>query len=218
MLTVAIKKKLPDFTLDVNFKLGAEILVLFGASGCGKTTILRSIAGLTEPDEGTISFKDQIFFSSHVRQNIPSRRRHVGYMFQDYALFPHLNVEKNILYGVKQFDTKTQELYEKLLSLLKIKHLCRRAIRQLSGGEKQRIALARSLMTNPQVLLLDEPMSALDQKTRLELQKELKKIQGLWKIPFILVTHDLEEAKSLGSRILYITQGKEIRQCCEIKG
>lgn len=210
MLKVTIKKILPDFDLEMDFEVKNNITVLFGPSGCGKTTTLRCIAGLERPDAGKIMLDDQSFFSSMEKIFVPPRERGVGYMFQDYALFPHMSVESNILYGVKKKDNTSQELYRELIDLLKIEPLIHRGIKQLSGGEKQRVALARALMANPKILLLDEPLSALDSETRLELQDELKNMQSIWGIPFIMVTHDREEAEKLSDQTIYMNKGKRI--------
>lgn len=212
MLAVEIKKELPDFTLELQFTVENNILVLFGPSGCGKTTTIRCIAGLVKPDQGSIIHNGAVLFCSESKTNLLPRQRHVGYMFQDYALFPHMNVKKNIWYGVKQRTSKANELYEKLLSLLKIEQLTNRFVGQLSGGEKQRVALARALMADPAILLLDEPMSSLDRETRLELQAELKNMQQIWQIPFILVTHNSEEALALGDQLLFLEKGRQIVQ------
>lgn len=208
MLTVAVEKHLPDFTLAIDFTVDKNILVLFGPSGAGKTTILRTIAGLVRPDGGRITCNGQTFYSAADRICLPPQNRHVGYMFQDYALFPHMSVRRNIWYGVRRRDNSAAGLYARLINLLKIDHLAERSITALSGGERQRVALARALMTEPGVLLLDEPLSALDSATRLDLQAELKRIQRLWRIPFILVTHDLAEAKALGDNILFLNKGR----------
>ncbi|HMM22733.1 MAG TPA: ATP-binding cassette domain-containing protein [Selenomonadales bacterium] len=210
MLVVDIGKRLPDFSLDISFRVDRDILVLFGPSGCGKTTTLRCIAGLTKPDRGRIAFGNEVFFAAAEKLFTPPQHRRIGYMFQDYALFPHMNVSGNIWYGAKKSDNKAAETYDSLLSILKIRHLAVRPVNRLSGGEKQRVALARALMANPQILLLDEPLSALDRTTRLELQAELKKMQRLWKIPFVLVTHDREEAEALGDRIVFMEKGREV--------
>lgn len=212
MLKVDIKKKLADFTLEVNFAVDNNILVLFGPSGSGKTTILRSIAGLIKPDEGKITYQDRLFFSSDTGTFMPAQYRRVGYMFQEYALFPHMNVRKNIWYGVKDCKLKANELYERLMGLLKIEHLASRFIDQLSGGEKQRVALARALMAEPSILLLDEPLSALEKDTRFELQSELRNLHKIWNIPFVLVTHDSDEAKALGDQFLFIEKGRKLAQ------
>jgi len=210
MFSVDITKDLPDFSLSIRFSMERDILVLFGPSGCGKTTALRSIAGLLRPDAGKIMHDGQVFFDSAAGIFVPPRDRQVGYMFQDFALFPHMNVRSNIWYGVRHGDQDAAGMYEKLMCLLKIEHLATRSIAQLSGGEKQRVALARALMAKPRILLLDEPLSSLDRKTRLELQAELRSMQALWKIPFILVTHDSEEAQAMGSQILFLEKGRQV--------
>lgn len=217
MLEVAIKRSLADFQLAIQFKVNNTILILFGASGCGKTTTLRCIAGLDKPHNGYIRLNGQTLFSSEPQAFVPPKDRGIGYMFQDYALFPHMNVQKNILYGVKNHAGKTQAMFEDLINLLKIRPLMARGIAQLSGGEKQRVALARALMTEPKLLLLDEPLSALDSETRRELQDELIVLQKLWQIPFILVTHDKEEAQKMGDQIIFLEQGRQIPGEPEIK-
>ncbi|MBP2651371.1 MAG: potA 1 [Firmicutes bacterium] len=210
MLTVDITKQLPDFALQIKFAINDAVLVLFGPSGCGKTTLLRCLAGLLKPDAGKIIHDQQTFFNSSTGIFIPPRQRQISYMFQDYALFPHLNVQENIWYGAKRQNPEAPHTYEQLLSLLNIEHLPKRYIYKLSGGEKQRVALARALMAEPKILLLDEPLSALDTVTRINLHSELKKIQKLWQIPFILVTHDLKEAKSMGDQVLFLDQGQQV--------
>jgi molybdate transport system ATP-binding protein len=205
------KKTLPCFELDVNISLNQGILVLVGHSGAGKTTILQCIAGLQTPSSGEINIHGKTVFSSVLGTDIPIRNRRVGYVFQDYALFPHMTVENNVLYGKpkKRSHLSHDLTVSKVLEMLKIGHLRNRFPNQLSGGEKQRVALARALMTEPELMLLDEPLSALDTDTRNILQKELLKLQTLWQIPFILVTHDLQEAEMLGDQILEIDRGKQ---------
>jgi molybdate transport system ATP-binding protein len=210
LLYVDIKKKLAEFTLDIKFSVDNNILVLFGPSGCGKTTTLRCIAGLIKPDDGEITNNGRLLFSSEPPTFVPPHRRKVGYMFQEFALFPHMNVKSNIWYGVKGPEQSTEVLYKRLIRLLKIEHLGDRFTDRLSGGEKQRVALARALMAEPEILLLDEPLSALDNDTRFELQAELKRIHKLWKIPFILVTHDSDEANALGDNVLFLEQGRQV--------
>ena len=214
MLEVEIRTDLAEFTLAVNFSVDNNILVLFGPSGAGKTTVLRSIAGLHRPDQGRICYDGKLFFDSATNTCLPPQHRRVGYMFQDYALFPHMNVQKNIWYGVKESNAGAIELYGRLMELLKIEKLSSRSVDQLSGGEKQRVALARALMAQPSILLLDEPLSALDKATRSELQSELKTMQAIWQIPFILVTHDPEEAKALGQQFVFIERGRQLDTHC----
>jgi molybdate transport system ATP-binding protein len=204
MLEVQIEKKLPHFLVDVNLTVEDEILVLVGPSGSGKTTILNAIAGLDHPDAGRIILNGQTFFCENEKP-LPTQQRNIGYLFQDYALFPHMTVEKNIGYGVKKMSAR--EPIEQLVNTLGINHLQRKYPHQISGGEKQRVALARALATEPSLLLLDEPLSALDSKTRLECQDELKRLHEIWKIPFIIVTHDMQEAEKLGDKIIFLESG-----------
>lgn len=206
MLDVQLEKRLPHFFLQIDFSVRNEIVVLFGPSGSGKTTILNSIAGLVQPDAGLIRLNERIFFERH-KKNLPPQERRVGYLFQDYALFPHMTVEKNISYAMKHPKDSRKDLME----LFGILHLSKKYPHQISGGEKQRVALARVLATEPSLLLLDEPLSALDQETRLQCQEELIKLHQMWKIPFLIVTHDQTEAEKLGHRILYMEQGKLLR-------
>jgi molybdate transport system ATP-binding protein len=207
MLFVNIQKKMPYFELDVRFEIEDEIAVLFGTSGAGKTTILNSIAGLARPDSGLIRLNDTVFFSENGKP-LPTRKRNTGYLFQDYALFPHMTVEKNIMYGVKEkSDRERLAFIKQLLEMLGIGHLLPKYPHQISGGEKQRVALARALAGKPDLLLLDEPLSALDAKTRLQCQDQLLEIHQVWRIPILLVTHDESEAKRLGDRIFFIDHG-----------
>ena len=207
MLEVQIEKKLPHFLMDVNLTVEDEIFVLFGPSGSGKTTILNAIAGLDHPDSGRIILNGQRFFYENEKP-LPTQQRNIGYLFQDYALFPHMTVEKNIAYGVKKMDAvEAGKRIEQLVSTLGINHLQSKYPHQISGGEKQRVALARALATKPSLLLLDEPLSALDSKTRLECQDELVRLHEIWKIPFIIVTHDMQEAEKLGDKIIFLEHG-----------
>ncbi|MGG0719786.1 ATP-binding cassette domain-containing protein [Robertmurraya massiliosenegalensis] len=202
MLTLDIRKKLDSFELDVNLKVEDEIVILFGPSGSGKTTILNSIAGLVPPDSGSITLNNVSLFKNK-KESVPIQKRNIGYLFQDYALFPHMTVKKNILYGAKD-----QEFVKQLVEVLGIGHLMDKYPRQISGGEKQRVALARALSTKPQILLLDEPFSALDQEIRQECQDELLRLHQTWNIPVIMVTHDFQEAEKLAHRIYKINKGK----------
>lgn len=209
MLKANFTTPLRLFNLEAEIKVSNEILVLVGPSGSGKTTILKCLAGLKTPSQGTIQVHKRTLYSSEQKINLPPRERRVGYVFQEYALFPHMNVKKNVMYGLsgEQSRLKSHRAQE-VLDMMGILHLQDRYPQQISGGEKQRVALARALVTKPEIMLLDEPLSALDQEIRSELQLELKKLQRQWQIPFVLVTHDLNEAEILGDQIIRINQGK----------
>lgn len=211
MLQVQIVKQLTQTVLRANFTVENEIVVLFGPSGAGKTTILNSIAGLVHPDQGKIICNDQVFFQRSEdgkHETLPIQKRRVGYLFQDYALFPHMTVEQNICYGFRRREyQQVCQHVDHLVSTLHIGHLLKKYPNQISGGEKQRVALARALAIQPQVLLLDEPMSALDPDTRCQCQDELLRLHQEWQIPTILVTHDRMEAERLGDRILHLNEG-----------
>jgi molybdate transport system ATP-binding protein len=208
MLQVKLEKELPEYRLAIEFEVAGRILVLFGPSGCGKTTTLRCIAGLVRPDAGKITLGPTVIYDGVAQVWVAPARRDVGYVFQDYALFPHMTVAKNIMYGVK---TRGEDAFERSMQLmrrLKIGSLAKRFPGELSGGERQRVALARALMAEPKVLLLDEPLAALDGATRSKLQDELLCLHSEWQIPFVLVTHDLEEANKLGDCLLYLERGR----------
>jgi spermidine/putrescine transport system ATP-binding protein len=181
-----------------------EFLSLLGPSGCGKTTTLRMLAGFEQPDEGFIRI------SGEYVQGIPSYKRDVNTVFQSYALFPHMDVATNVAYGLKQRKVPKSQIAERVkeaLAMVKMSHLAGRTPRQLSGGQQQRVALARALVNRPSVLLLDEPLGALDRKLREEMQIELKLLQSQLGITFIFVTHDQEEAMSMSDRIAIMLDG-----------
>lgn len=206
LLTVNIIKELPAFSLQIELSVKNEVLVVLGPSGSGKTTLLQCLSGLQKPRRGEIVLNGRVLFSSTARVNLPPRYRRVGYVFQDYALFPHMTVEQNAAYGMKGNRQEGLKLQE-VLEMLQIAHLARRYPGQISGGERQRTALARALLADPELLLLDEPLSALDYETRHKVRGELKSLQRHWRIPFILVTHDLEEAAFLGDRVVAWKRG-----------
>ncbi len=185
-----------------------EFFALLGPSGCGKTTLLRMLAGLEVPDEGTICLEGQDI------TYIPPHKRPVNMMFQSYALFPHMSVEKNIAFGLKQEGMPAGQIAERvseMLKLVKLENLARRKPDQLSGGQRQRVALARALAKRPKVLLLDEPLGALDRKLREETQFELTNIQERLGLTFVIVTHDQEEAMTVADRIAVMDHGEIVQ-------
>ena len=210
MLTVRARKRLPHFTLEVDFEVRDEVLVLFGPSGAGKTMTLRMIAGLERPDAGEIRLDGRVLYAREPRAWVPPRARRCGFVFQDAALFPHLDVSRNVLYGAPAKSPEARDRLGELLGRFRIAHLADRWPSQLSGGEVQRVALARALMADPDVLLLDEPFTSLDAEARREAQDVVLQAHETWRIPFVFVTHDRAEAERMGDRMLFLREGKQV--------
>lgn len=193
--------------LELNTCLKAnEITAIFGESGAGKTTLLKIIAGLIKPEFGRIEVGDELWFDTQKNVNLAIQKRKIGFVFQDYALFPNMSVKENISYAAT-----SKQKAEELLSLMNLENLAKIYPKNLSGGQAQRVALARALAREPQILLLDEPLSALDFKMRSFLQDELVKILQHFKITTLLVSHDLAEIYKLSHRILELSDGKIIK-------
>ncbi|HDK7156857.1 TPA: ATP-binding cassette domain-containing protein [Clostridium botulinum] len=207
MIKLDIVKSLNHFDLQCKLTLGNEVVALQGSSGSGKTTILDCIAGIRTPDKGIIKIDNNIVFSSSENINLPIRDRHIGYLFQNYALFPHMTVEENILFGVKNQKNYDISYIKYITETFKIEHLKDRKPNQISGGEKQRVALARALAIKPNILMLDEPFSALDKDTKEVVYKEFMEYKKKFRISIILVTHNSYEAELLADRSIIIHEG-----------
>jgi len=210
-LHVKISKKLTnknsnEFVLNAEFKCSNEMIVLFGPSGAGKTLTLECIAGLEVPDKGYINVNGITYFDSEKSINISPQKRKTGYLFQNFALFPHLTVEENIIFGLRS-GNNTKEKMQEMLDVFEIHELEKRYPSQLSGGQRQRVALARALITRPRILLLDEPFSSLDYIVRMRLRRDLKKIRKIIKIPIILITHNPVEAYTMADTIIVYKHG-----------
>jgi len=209
-LKVNIEKRLDTFNLSVQIEVGAEILVLFGPSGAGKTQTLNAIAGLMTPDAGEITLDGTVFFRSSANKgaaiNLPTRKRHVGYVFQQYALFPHLSALENVAYALWR-QPHARERAGELLERMHLIDLAHRYPHELSGGQQQRVAIARALAMEPRVLLLDEPFSALDSEIRRRLHEDLLRLQAEAELIVIYVTHNLEDAFTVGHRMAVVRNG-----------
>lgn len=200
------------FTLDVSFKASTQRVVLFGPSGAGKTLTLQAIAGLLRPDEGKITLNGDALFDSARGVDLRPQARRVGYLFQDYALFPHLNVRQNIGFGLQQgwLNPRARIAHPQVdywLDALELRSVAGNHPAQLSGGQKQRVALARALVAQPRLLLLDEPFSALDSVLRQRMRRELSDLQTRLDIPMVLITHDPDDVAAFGDQVVQATDG-----------
>lgn len=213
-LSVDIQKNLGKFRLQVQFEAGDERLALLGASGCGKSVTLRCVAGILRPDEGKIVLDGVTLFDSAAKIDLPPQRRHVGYLFQQYALFPNMTVRQNISAAVRDRSAR-EETTNRLIRQFQLEQSAGRRPGQLSGGQQQRTALARILASEPKALLLDEPFSALDFLTRVSMQEWLLEQWEKHRMTILFITHDVEEAVFLSGSVLAVDQ-TPIRRLSEI--
>jgi molybdate transport system ATP-binding protein len=212
-LEFSAKKELANFALDAAFKVPAGISILFGASGSGKTSVLKCVAGLMEPEQGRISANGRLLFDSQSSLSVSPEKRNVGYVLQDLALFPHLSVERNVGYGLWRLSTAEQQRrVTRILSAFRIEGLRTEKPAKISGGEQQRVALARALVLDPDVLLLDEPLSALDPATKAHIMDDLRTWIAQRSIPVLYVTHSREEVFALGERVIALEKGRVVGQ------
>jgi molybdate transport system ATP-binding protein len=199
----------PRFVLDVALEFATGVTMIFGPSGAGKSTLLDCIAGLLKPQKGKIAARDEMLVDSDANIDVRPERRHIGYVFQSLALFPHMSVHDNVTYGLANLPAEEQnQRASGILSAFHIEGLRSRKPGELSGGEQQRVALARSLVTQPRVLLLDEPMSGLDAELKTSIIQDLLAWNDEHKIPILYVTHSKEEAAAVGGRMIVLKNGK----------
>ncbi|MGN6804382.1 MAG: ATP-binding cassette domain-containing protein [Trinickia sp.] len=217
ILSVAIRKTLVTrerrFTLDVSFEAHCRRIVLFGPSGAGKTLTLQAIAGLLRPDDGVISLAGKTLFDSARGIDLPARERGAAYLFQDYALFPHLNVRQNIGFSLRRgwLNPGARQAHESVdywIDAFALESVAGNYPAQLSGGQKQRVALARALVSQPNMLLLDEPFAALDAGMRERTRRELAELQARLDIPMVLITHDAADVAAFGDQVIRLQEGK----------
>jgi molybdate transport system ATP-binding protein len=216
MLIARIRKErrrgpVSSFVLDVSVEVPPGISILFGASGTGKSTLLDCVAGLTQPDEGQITSGGDVLFDSAARINVPTPKRRIAYVFQTLALFPHLSAEENVAYGLDDLPEKEKrERVETILKAFRVEKLSNQKPGQISGGERQRIALARSLVTEPRVLLLDEPLTGLDAGLKAAIVDDLRAWNTAKGIPILYVTHSRDEVDALGERVIALDNGRVV--------
>jgi molybdate transport system ATP-binding protein len=207
MIALAFELTQGTFSLCVTARLDGSAVALFGASGAGKTTILDAIAGLRTPQRGTIAVNGRLVFSSAQHIDVPPRERRIGYVPQDVALFPHMDVRRNLLYG--RHPGQSPEL-QRVTQMLEIDALVDRRVSQLSGGERQRVALGRALMSGPSLLLLDEPLAAVDVPLRRRILPYLMRIRDEMRLPIVYVSHDRDEVQQLADRVLLMDNGRMV--------
>ncbi len=215
-VSFTLKKQLSQFALDVSCQFSSGVLVIQGASGSGKTTILNCLSGLLQPDSGQIQIDDRVLYDSAKQIYVAVQQRNIGYVFQNYALFPNMTVEKNILYGVKNqpgYGDKTQrkamlDYAGYIMDTFRLTPLRKQYPVNISGGEKQRTALARAMVTRPDLLLLDEPFSALDVKTKEIVYQEFLELKQTLRTPMILISHDPRESELFADQRIFLQQGK----------
>ena len=211
-LEVRLVKRLPDFTLDVEWIVDGGVAALFGPSGAGKTLTLQCMAGLMRPDAGRIVVDGRVLFDAATGAEVPPQSRRIGYVFQGYALFPHLTVADNIGFGLRgRPAAERARRVAEVIQRLELGGLDRRYPRELSGGQRQRVALGRALAPDPALLLLDEPLSALDAPLRRTLRDELRTVLSEWGAAAVVVTHDFTEAYRLGDRIVVYEEGRVVQ-------
>lgn len=209
-IKASVRAQQDQFSLDLNFQVpGSGVTALFGRSGSGKTTILRWIAGLLKAQQGELQVGDEVWESSTKNICVPGHQRSVGFVFQNPTFFPHLSVRENLDYGMRRIPKNEKPAdFNQVVTLLGIRNFLDRSIFQLSGGEKQRVSIARSLLINPKVLLLDEPLSALDYDSKLEIIPYIERLKAETKIPMIYVSHSAEEIQRLADSVIHIGAGK----------
>lgn len=213
MLKIDIGKQLGEFLLDAKFESAGLVTGLFGPSGAGKTSLVNMVAGLMKPDKGNITLDGQTFDDCASRIHVAPHRRRIGYVFQESRLFPHLSVRQNLDYGRRMNGLRPDITAEaRAIELLDIGHLLDRRPAQLSGGEKQRIALGRALLTKPKLLLLDEPLGSLDDERKADILPFLIRLRDEARVPMVYVSHDAGEMRQLATNVVMLKRGKVVAQ------
>lgn len=212
-LNMTVKKSFGTFTLSSDFKIGGDRVGIFGVSGSGKSTLVSMLAGLLEPDGGEIILDGECLYSSVKGINLRPEQRRIAMVFQQHCLFPHLNVKNNLLYGFKRCPAEHRTIdFDNLVAVLKLEGLLHRGVSNLSGGEKQRVALGRAILANPRLLLMDEPLSALDDSLRFQIIPYLKSVGEQFGIPYLFISHSLVEMRLMTDTVLVFEGGSMVEQ------
>ena len=214
MLKVTLKKRFPGFAVDVDLQLAQSgVTAFFGHSGAGKTSIVNMISGLLRPDEGVVALKGRELFNSRKGIHVPPERRRIGCVFQEDRLFPHLSVRSNLMYGFKRAPVKDRYVeMDEVVELLGIEVLLDRRPYRLSGGEKQRVAIGRALLTSPDLLLLDEPLASLDNARKAEVLPFVARLAREYSAPILFISHDVKEVLLLAQQVVILNQGRAVEQ------
>ncbi|SLM28087.1 molybdate transporter subunit; ATP-binding component of ABC superfamily (fragment) [Desulfamplus magnetovallimortis] len=212
LLDIKLEKVQGNFSVETAFiSGGAGVTALFGHSGAGKTSIINMIAGLSHPDSGHIVVNNHCVFDAEKGINIPPEKRRFGYVFQDGRLFPHMSVHANLLYGMKRVKPCYRYIkFDQVVELLGINHLLQRHPATLSGGEKQRVAIGRSLLTSPVLMLMDEPLASLDAARKNEVLPFISRLAGEFSVPILYVTHSIDEILNLADTVVFLSEGKSL--------
>lgn len=212
-LEVDVEKRFPGFNLQTEFSLRGERSGVFGPSGSGKSTLMGILAGLTDPDRGMIRLNGETLFDSSSKINLPPQKRRVGVVFQQAHLFPHMNVRKNLYYGMKRRPATASDINpEQLIDVLQLRPMLDRSVTRLSGGEKQRVALGRTILASPDLILMDEPLTGLDGKLKYHIIPHLQRVFSDFSIPMLFVSHDLQEMRMMTDNVLVMQDGLIDRQ------
>lgn len=215
MLKVALRFSRGPFTLQLDTSFAAPVTGIYGESGSGKSTLLGLIAGLLKPDTGLITLDEQVLVDTAARVFLPPQRRHIGLVFQDGQLFPHLSVQQNLLYGWRHLtEAERHFTLQEVTAMLEIEHLLARLPQQLSGGEKQRVALGRAILYSPKLLLLDEPLSSLDDRRKQQILPFLRRVRDETAIPMLYVSHSLSEIEYLTEDVFDMNQARVAQDAC----
>ncbi len=215
LLEVDIEKDFPGFSSKVKFSIAGDKCGVFGPSGSGKSTLMSILAGLVDPDRGVMRLNGKVLFDNCLKINMPPEQRRIGVVFQHTHLFPHMNVERNLYYGYKRnYSGECKITPEQLISILQLKPLLNHKVTMLSGGEKQRVALGRTILSCPDLILMDEPLTGLDSQLKYQIMPQLQQVLSTSSIPILFISHSLQEMRMMTEDVVVMEQGRVVQQLC----